>query len=261
MYLTRWQAAILDEVRRFRRVSIMALAKRLSVSDETIRRHVKGLADEGLVRRVHGAVALPEELAEPPFRRRMEVEALAKRAIGRRMAALVEDGQTVMLDTGSTTAYVAEALAERRGLTIVANSIETARPLVGRNDNRVMLAGGELRAHDAAALGAGAVDFVRQFRADWAVLSVGGIDLRGGLMDHFLDEAVFARALIGQAERTAVVADATKLGQRALVTICPLGSIDVLVSNLPPPAVFERLLREADVEIVTTEPADEELAA
>lgn len=249
MYLSRWQAAILDEVKRFGRVGVATLAKQLSVSDETIRRHVKAMAEQGLVRRLHGAVALPDELSEPPFRRRMEVEADAKRAIGRRMAALVQDGETVMLDTGSTTAYVADALAERRSLTVITNSIETARLLVGRSENRVLIPGGELRAHDGAVLSAGAIEFYRQFRADWAILSVGAIDLVGGLMDHFHEEALFARALIDQADQLAVVADATKFGQRALVTICPLKAVDRLVTNAPPPPLFDSLLREADVRV------------
>ncbi|MFO1069098.1 MAG: DeoR/GlpR family DNA-binding transcription regulator [Geminicoccaceae bacterium] len=257
MYLTRWQTAILDEVRRAGRISVVTLAARLAVSDETIRRHVKALAENGLVHRQHGSVALPDALREPPFRRRMEVEAAAKRLIARRTADLVQDGETVMLDTGSTTAYVAEALAIRSKLTVITNSLEIARFLVGRGDNRVLMAGGELRAHDAAALGAPALEFVRQFRADRAILSVGAFDLRGGLMDHDVDETMFARALIGQAEQVTVVADSTKFGQAALVTICPLKAVHQIVTDRQPPALFESLLAEADVEIIVAADAAE----
>lgn len=253
MELSRWQAAIVGELGRFGRLDIAALAVRLGISEVTVRRHVMSLVDTGVLRLLHDAVALPSALNEPPFHSRMALQAAAKRLIALRMARLVQDGQTVMLDTGSTTAYVGQALAERRGLTMVTNSVETACFLIGRNDHRVLIVGGEVRGHDGAVLGAEAVDFVRQMRADWAILSIGAFDLRGGLMDHDVEEAVFARTLMTQADRVAVVADATKFGRRSLVTICPLKSVDVLVTDAAPPALFESLLREAEVEIVLAE--------
>ena len=250
MELSRWQSAIVGELERFGRLDIATLAIRLSTSEETVRRHVQSLVDDGVLRLLHGAVALPSAMIEPPFHSRMELNAAAKRVIAARMAQMIHDGETVMLDTGSTTAYVGQALAERRGVTLVTNSIETARYLVGRNDHRVLIVGGELRGHDGAVLGAEAIEFVRQVRADWAILSIGAFDLRGGLMDYDMEEALFARALLSQADRVAIVADSTKFGRRSLVTICPLKSVDIIVTEASPPALFESLLREAEVEIV-----------
>ena len=249
METSRGQTAIIGELARFGRLDIATLSDRLGTSEETVRRHVKALADAGVVRMLRDGVALPTALAEPPFRRRMELRADAKRLIGVHMAGLIDDGATVLLDTGSTTAYVGQALAERHELTGVTNSVETARYLIGRNNHRVLIVGGETRAHDGAVLGAAAVDFVRRLRADWAILSIGAFDLRGGLMDRDDDEACFARTLIAQADRVAVVADSTKFGRRSLVTICPLKSVDILVTETPPPALFESLLIEAEVEI------------
>lgn len=250
MELSRWQTAIVDELTRFGRLDLDTLAGRLGLSEEAVRRHVRDLVDRGVLRPLHGAVALPEAMIEPPFHDRIELNAPSKRLIATRMAELVQDGETVMLDTGSTTAFVSEALTGRRGLTVIVNSIETACFLRRRNDHRVIMIGGEVRGHDGAVLGAEAVDAVRQLRADWAILSIGGFDLRGGLMVHFAEEATYARALVGQADRVAVVADRTKFGRRALVTICPLKSVDLLVTDGPPPALFESLLAEAEVEIV-----------
>jgi DeoR family glycerol-3-phosphate regulon repressor len=256
---SRWQAEIVGELGRFGRLDIGTLAMRLGVSDETVRRHVRSLVDRGVLRHLHGAVALPEAMAEPPFRSRLELNAPAKRLIASHMAQVVQDGETVMLDTGSTTALVGEALADRHGLTVITNSIETARFLLGRNDHRVVIVGGEVRGHDGAVLGAEAVESIRHLRADWAILSVGAFDLRGGLMDHFIEEATFARALVSQADRVAVVADRTKFGRRALISVCPLKSVDLLVTDAPPPALLESLLIEAEVEIIvaTEEPLPE----
>ncbi len=243
------QTAIIGELARFGRLDISTLSDRLGTSEETIRRHVRVLADAGLVRLLRDGVALPTALTEPPFTRRLELQADAKKLIAARMAEMVDDGATVLLDTGSTTAYVGRALADRHELTIVTNSVECARFLIGRNNHRVLIVGGETRAHDGAVLGAEAVDFVRRLRADWAILSIGAFDLRGGLMDRDNEEASFARALMAQSDRVAVVADSTKFGRRSLVTICPLKSVDLLVTEVAPPALFESLLIEAEVEI------------
>jgi hypothetical protein len=113
----------------------------------------------------------------------------------------VPDGATVMIDTGSTTAYVAAALAERRELTVITNSIEIARPLVGRGGHRVYIAGGEIRPDLSAVVGPEALAFLGQFRADLAILSIGAIDPEHGFMDYHLDEARVAQAMLARADR------------------------------------------------------------
>lgn len=231
----RRQRAIMNVIRdeEMRRVS--DLARRLGVSDETIRRNVKGLVAEGLLTRRHGEVALAEAAVEAPFRRRMRVNAQAKRALAALAALQVRDGESVMIDTGSTTAYVAQALTHRRRLTIVTNSIEIARHFVGRNDNRVYMAGGELRGDLAAAVGQEAAAFIRRFQADVAILSIGGVDPDGCFTDFDLDEARIARAMIESSARRIVVADHSKFLRRAGVTICDPAEIGVLVTDAPPP--------------------------
>lgn len=248
------EQAILDTVRRDGRARIAALARALSVSDETVRRHVRALVADGLVRREHGAVVWVGG-SEPPFERRLSVNAAAKRAIARAVAERVEDGATVMLDTGSTTAYVAEALAARRELTVITNGIEIARSLVGRNGHRVYLAGGALDARLAAALGPEALAFLDQFHADLAILSIAAIDAEQGLMDFELDEARMARAMMRRARRVLVAADHSKFGRRAAVRVADLGAVDLLVTEAPPPEPFEAQLAAAGVELVVAMPA------
>ncbi|MFD1702113.1 DeoR/GlpR family DNA-binding transcription regulator [Methylopila henanensis] len=248
---TRRQRAILDLVRDEDVTRVIDLAERLSVSDETIRRNVKDLVAEGLLVRRHGAVALAEAMADAPFRRRLRVNAAAKKALASAVAERVRDGQALMIDTGSTTAYVAQALAQRRRrLTVVTNSIEIARHLVGRHGNRVFMAGGELSTDLAAAVGAEAAAFIRQFRADLAILSIAGVDPAGQFTDFDLDEARIARAMIdGSAERL-IVADHSKFGRRAGVTICEPSEIGTLVADEAPPPDVAAWLAGAGVETV-----------
>ena len=231
MYPSRWHAAILATVQEEGRCTISRLAERLSVSDETIRRHIRPLVAEGALTREHGAVAAPDLHAEPPFSRRMKDAATAKRAIARAATALVRDGQTLMIDTGSTTAYVAAELCGLRDLTVITNSIEIARHFVGRRGHRVFLAGGELRADIAASVGPEALAFIQQFRADVAIISIGAIHPEHGLMDFDLGEAHIAQTMLARAETRVVVADARKFGGRAAIRVCGFEQIQHLVTE------------------------------
>jgi DeoR family glycerol-3-phosphate regulon repressor len=238
--------AILEAVSLGGQARVLDLAKRLGVSDETIRRDLKDLTAEGLVQKTHGGVMLPEPLGEPRFDRRMSQEAAAKKAIARVAAAQVRDGDAILLDTGSTTAYLARALRGHRNLLVVTNSVDIARTLATRNGNRVYMAGGELRADDGAALGVSATSFVQQFRVRLCFLSIGAIDLDDGLMDFHLEEAEFSRVAMRRAERTIIVADHTKFGRRALVSVCPLSSVQTLITDEPLRPPFQERLRRAE---------------
>ncbi|HEY0293250.1 MAG TPA: DeoR/GlpR family DNA-binding transcription regulator [Hansschlegelia sp.] len=247
------QRAIFDLVRDEDVTRVTALADRLGVSDETIRRNLKALVEDGLLIRRHGEVGLAEPAVDAPFRRRMRVNAGAKKALAALVADRVKDGQVLMIDTGSTTAYVAQALAARRRLTVVTNSVEIARHLVGRNDNRVYMAGGELRADLAAAVGAEAAAFIRQFKADIAILSISGVDPQGQFTDFDLDEARIARAMIDGSAARLIVADHAKFGRRAPVTICEPSEIATLATDEPPPPDVARWLADCGIEVIVAE--------
>ena len=244
------QAAILKAVSLAGSCSVVELAARLGVSDETVRRDLKRMAADGLVRKVHGGVTLTDPLGEPEFQQRLVTQAEAKKAIARTAAALVRNGDSLMLDTGSTTAYVARALRHHRDLLVVTNAADIARTLATRNGNRVYMAGGELRADDGAALGPTATAFVAQFRVRLAILSIGAIDAADGLMNYHLDEAEFSRVVMRRADRTIIVADRSKFGRRALVTLCPLTAVETLITDAPPPPPFPDRLQKADATLL-----------
>lgn len=250
MVRVRRQDEILRAIRARGACTIAELAAEHSVSDETIRRNLKPLVGRGLVERVHGGVVASEQLDEPPFQRRMQQNTEAKKVVAELIVAMVEDGDTIMMDSGSTTAFVARALSIRKNLSVVTNNTEIARILAQQPGNRVHLAGGELRADDWAAFGASTIDFIRQFQARYAILSIGAVTENGDFMDFHLQEAEFSRALIEQAQVAIVVADHSKFGKRAFVNICERSQIDHLVSDqLPPESICQRL-KEAGVELV-----------
>ncbi len=243
-------ATILETVARLGSCSVNQLARQLSVSDETIRRDLKALAASGRVIKVHGGVALPDVLRESPFELRLRENIDAKKRIAQRIAREIADGDSVMLDTGSTTAYAAYALRQHRDLTVVTNSIDIARTLATRNGNRVFMAGGELRADDGAALGPSAAAFVEQFRVRAAILSIGAIDADEGPMNYDMAEADFSRVVIERADRTILAVDRSKFGRRATVKVMPWSAIDVLVTDAPPPEPFAAQLAAAGVDVL-----------
>lgn len=253
MHATERQNAIVAAVESTGVAGIADLAASLGVSDETIRRDIRYLAERGLVRKVHGGVALPDPLRETAFRQRMGERTQAKRAIARAAAALIAPGETVILDTGTTTAYVAQAMTELRDLLVVTNSTDIARTLAGGQGNRVYMACGELRADDGAVLGHHAISYVRQFQAHSAILSIGALDPLIGLMDHHVAEADFSTAVIAHAERAIVVADHTKFARRAPVRFAGLDQIDVVVTDRALPREAADAIEAAGVTLVVAD--------
>lgn len=248
MHRSARQATIMKTLGVQGACSVTELARQLAVSDETIRRDVKTMATKGLVERVHGGVTLRELFREPAFQKRMERNAESKMRIARLAAAQIRNGDSLMLDTGSTTAYVARALSDHRDLMVVTNCTEIAGRLAARN--RVYLAGGELRADDGAVFGLSAIRFVEQYRVRFAVLSIGAIDAVDGLMDYYPEEAEFSRAVLGRASHTMIVADHSKFGTQASVRVCGLEDVGILITDRPPPPEIARRLGETGTRLL-----------
>ncbi|MBS0613279.1 MAG: DeoR/GlpR transcriptional regulator [Proteobacteria bacterium] len=246
----RRQADILRITRERGSVSIRELTSVLGVSDETIRRNLKPLVATGLLQKVHGAVVVPDRPEEPPFQRRMHSHKQAKQRIASEVARRVRDGDSLILDGGTSNVCVALALRDHSGLLVVTNSAEIACLLGTRNGNRVFLAGGELRADDAAAFGEATLAFLRQFHVRFAVLSVSAISPQGEAMYFQLCDADYARTASAQAEQVVLIADHSKLGHQAVVRAFGPQDVGLLVTDEPPPDRLLRHLSAASVEVV-----------
>ncbi len=240
--LTGRQSAIIDSARSFGTVRIADLARELGVSLETIRRDVGPLVDAGELVRHHGAVSPAASGPEAPFERRMRENAREKRRIARHVATMIADGDSIMMDTGTTTSLLARELVRKSGLTVVTNSSDVARTLATANGNRVFLAGGELHGDNGAAFGRSAIDFIGNFSVRHAIISIAAIDAATGLMDHLLAEAEFARAVLQCGQQRMVITDNTKFTRTALIRVCPFSAFDLLVTDTAPPqAIADRL--------------------
>ena len=225
------------------------IAVRLNVSQETVRRTVAMLEQQGVVTKVHGGVSLKNWGLEPSFEQRLIQNQATKRRIAKTVAGLIRDGASVILDVGSTTAYVAQALRQKRDLMVVTKSLPVAQALAGQNNNRVFMAGGELRSHDGGAFGPDARAFVRQFRVQHAILSVAGVDGQAGFMLQDLPEADFSRTIIACAQETIIAADASKFGRAAPIRIADPETFHRLVTDAPPPPDIADMLAEAGISV------------
>ena len=243
------QEQLVERLRRDRMLSVSALADALQVSTETIRRDVRGLAARGVVVKQHGNVLWPENRDDEPLQRRMAANMGAKKRIAQAIAREIKDGESLLIDSGSTTMYVAEALRGHRNLTVVTISAPIAQMLAPGEGNRVFLAGGEVRADDCAAYGPDCLDYLAQFSAETAIISAAAISREFGIMDHHMCEVEVCRALVGRAERVIVAADHSKFTAKGLIAACPLAEIDLIVSDAAPPPDMAATFESADVEL------------
>ncbi|MDH3668751.1 MAG: DeoR/GlpR family DNA-binding transcription regulator [Paracoccaceae bacterium] len=253
MILSKRQLGILQSARQFGTVGIRDLAIELDVSHETIRRDIRQLIDRGELVKLRGAVRHPDAGREAPFERRLRENVEAKRRIARHAAAMVADGDSVMMDTGTTTSIFARELLTKRGLTVVTNSSDVARTLATVNGNKVYMAGGELHGDNGAAFGRSACNFIAGFNVRHAVISIAAVSVQSGLMDYHLDEAEFARIVLERGERRTVLTDSTKFENTALVRVAGFDQVDLLITDRMPSPAISSALTEAGTRVEAVE--------
>lgn len=240
------QEKIVEAVRRQGRVSVEQLAARFKTSHETIRRDLAALAETGAVLKVHGGARLPGRQDEGPFRERMATNAVAKRIIAEKVTRLIAPGQTLFIDTGSTTLMCAEEIGRIAGLTVITNSTRIAAVMAERgNRTTVFLLGGRFDGDNHETVGPTTIAELRAFHADHALITVGALDAGAGATDFNIEEAQVARAMLDHAGSVIVVCDAGKFGRRAAFAVCPLERITALVTDRKPQGRLLAALSEA----------------
>ncbi len=241
---------IVAMVRRQGRATVEELARALAASRETIRRDLSALAARGMVQKFHGGAAVP--VGEGPFRVRMTEQAEEKARIAQAAVRLVAPGETLFIDTGSTTIYFAEELARVDNLTVFTNSTEIAHIVArGGNGSQAFVLGGLYNPDNRQTVGAVVLEQIRSLHARHAFLTVGAVNATNGAMDFSLEETAIARAMLEQAETLVVLADSTKLGRSATFQVCGLERIHTLVTDGMPPAPLAAALAEAQVDVVS----------
>lgn len=248
------QLLLLDEVRRRKSASVEQLADTLGVTLQTVRRDVQRLAEQGLVTRFHGGVRVPSSTVENlAHQQRETLNAEGKARIAQAVAAQVPHDCSLILNIGTTTEAIARALMHHRGLRVLTNNLNVAAILSGNPDCEVIVAGGVVRARDHGIVGEAAVDFIRQFRVDIALIGISGMEADGTLRDFDLREVKVAQTIIAQAREVWLAADHTKFNRPAMVELATLAQIDRLFTDAAPPEPFPALLQDAQVQCTIAE--------
>jgi DeoR/GlpR family transcriptional regulator of sugar metabolism len=241
---------------------VSAEARRFGVSEETIRRDIKRLAADGLADPVFGGAVLKASsnagtVGLLPVGERHLVEEGAKAAIGAAGAQLVESGQVVIIDAGTTTLALARHLSGHRNLTIITNSIPVAQRCAAFQSSVTYVVGGKLVPGSLSMIGPEAERDLTQISADWAFIGAAAIDIDGGFTSADPYEAQVKRAMIKAAQRAVVVADHTKFGSRRFASFARAEDIDHVITTAQCPAEARSWLEGMGVRITLCIPSSE----
>jgi DeoR/GlpR family transcriptional regulator of sugar metabolism len=252
------RSEILETVMRDGKVSVADLCKRFDVTQMTIRRDLAELDRQGLLRKVHGgAVSAQGRSYEPPRHLRSLRSPDAKKAIALAAADLILEGDSIALDTGTTTFEIACALQGKRNLTIVTASLPIAMKLASifslDSDIRLILTGGIVRPGELSLVGQLSERTYHDLHVDKAFLGIGGLDLEYGLMEYNWEDAVVKQALLKTARQKILVTDSSKLGQITLASVAPLSVLDTVITDKDAPAEFLQALRRNGIEVIVAE--------
>lgn len=230
--------------------SVRELAQRFEVSTITIMRDLQELEQEGLIRRVHGgAISVRGASYEPPFTARESQLSTEKQRIAEKAVELINDGDSLILDVGTTTLEIARALKGKRNLTVLVTSLRAALELASQPAIQVIVVGGKLRSSELSLVGHLAEQTLRAFQVDKAFIGVGGITIEHGLTEFNFDEAGVKRTMIERARQCIVVADHTKFGKVMLTTVASLTVVDRIITGTEIDDEMVTRLRQMGVEI------------
>lgn len=223
---------ILRWLERVEFLTVAELADKLRVSSATIRRDLAELAKEGLLVRTHGGAMSRSRFAlEPPYQAKEVTYMEEKRRIGRQASALVQDGEAIFINAGTTALELARNLKQRQELTVMTNGVNVALELLSAPDILVILTGGILREKTLALAGPLAEQSVRDLRVTKAFLGVNSVDLRRGIAMYSQMEAEANKAFVEIAEEITVIVDASKFHTTAFALIAPLTSIHRVITD------------------------------
>ncbi len=242
MELNRRQQSMLDVVRQQGFVSVEGLAQHFGVTAQTIRRDINSLCRAGLLRRYHGGAGLPSSVENVAYTARQVMCLEEKRRIALALAEHIPDQASLFITLGTTTEEIAKALMNHQGLRVITNNLNVATILSGNPGFEVIVAGGVVRRRDRGITGEATIDFISQFKVDFGVIGISGIDHDGTLLDFDYREVRVQQAIIANSRTVFLAADHTKFGRNAMVRLGDLSQIDALFTDIEPPrAVRQRL--------------------
>ncbi len=230
-------------------VTIEYLARQFAVTPQTIRRDINVLSKEGLIQRFHGGAGMGSSTENVAYNERKIMCFEEKRQIAKMAARQIPDHVSLFINIGTTTEAVARALSNHRRLTAITNNLNVANILSNNEQFEIIVAGGLLRHRDGGLIGEATIDFIRQFRVDYGIIGISGIDVDGTLLDFDYREVRAARTIIDNSRKVFLVADHTKFGRNAMVRLGNIGEVHALFTDRQPPAPLVDVIARAEVDL------------
>ncbi|HWA42824.1 MAG TPA: DeoR/GlpR family DNA-binding transcription regulator [Hypericibacter adhaerens] len=247
--LSERQMEILNLARAQRRVSVDELAEKFSVTSQTIRRELNDLCQRQMLQRVHGGAVMLSGIENVSYDSRRVLAPDAKRRIGVKAASLIPGNCALFINIGTTTEQVAHALTNHVGLVAITNNINVANILRPAHGIEVIIAGGVVRRSDGGIVGEATVDFINQFKVDYAVIGASAIDPDGTILDYDYREVWVSQAIMRNARQVILVADAMKFRRSAPMRIAHFSQINVFVTDEELPQPLARIAAESGVQV------------
>jgi DeoR family transcriptional regulator, glycerol-3-phosphate regulon repressor len=243
------QQQILAIARKSGGVGVDDLSLHFEVTPQTIRKDLNELCDGRLLTRTHGGAMLSSGVENVAYEARRQIAATEKQSIGQLAASLIPNNCSLFINIGTTTEEVARALVHHEGLLVITNNIHVATMLSPVPKIEVIVVGGMVRKTDGGIVGEAAVDAIKQFKVDHAVMGVSAIDEAGALLDFDYREVRAAQAILSNSRNVILAADNTKFSRSAPVRIGHMSDIDVFVTDRPPPEAVGEFCRHNGVRL------------
>ncbi|MBD1556350.1 DeoR/GlpR family transcriptional regulator [Vibrio sp. S9_S30] len=231
-------------------LSTEAFVDTFNVSPQTIRRDLNELAQQGLISRHHGGASLYSSTENEAYSTRKISHQEEKARIATELVKKIPNGASMFIDIGTTTEAVATALLNHKDLKVVTNNINVASILMPKEDFTVIIAGGQIRNKDGGIIGEATREFIEQFRMDFGIISISGIDSDGSMLDFDYSEVKIAQAIIASSRQTLLAADSSKFNRGAMVNLGHISQVDSLFTDELPASDLVDVIKQHDVELV-----------
>ncbi len=231
-------------------VTVEEMARHFEVTPQTVRRDINFLDKTGLIARYHGGAGLPLGSENISYNHRKEINITEKKGISRLAADRIPDQASLFINIGTTTELVAKTLINHKRLKIITNNLNVASTLMKNTDFEVIITGGVVRNRDGGITGEATIDFIKQFKVDYSIIGIGGIEHDGTLLDFDYQEVRVARAIIENSRKVFLVTDNSKIGRKAMVKLGNISEIDTLFIDREPPESIMKILVENEIELV-----------
>ena len=246
--------AILEKLQAERRVVVSELSQIYKVSEETIRRDLEKLENDGFAIKSYGGAVITENAnVDLPFNIRKKRNVISKQKIAEVISSRIKDGTSIMLDASSTAVYIAKALKERKNLTLITNSIEILIEMFDTPNVNVLSTGGAMREGSFALVGPQTDKMLKSYHVDIAIVSAKGFDLETGMTDTEELHANNKKTMLHAGREKILAVDSSKFGKTAFTEIGTLEDISMVVTDAKPDEVWLQAFKEYGIECIYPE--------